>query len=192
LTPTSLRIILEHCTTAAALRAVAACGPTVAGTITAHHLALSIDDVVGRPFHFCKPVAKLPADRRALVAAAVSGDAQFFFGSDSAPHPATKKTGGVAAAGVFTQPYVTQLVLDALEKGVETGWLREEDISAATLEGFLSRFGREFYKVPDERQEKIVLTKGKSHIRHSLVTPDAEHVVLFREGQPTWTVAWKK
>jgi dihydroorotase len=30
----SLRIILEHCTTTAAVKAVLSCGPTVAGTIT--------------------------------------------------------------------------------------------------------------------------------------------------------------
>src|ERR1700761_8221823 len=39
-----LRIILEHCTSAAAIKAVLACGPTVAATITAHHLYLTIDD----------------------------------------------------------------------------------------------------------------------------------------------------
>jgi dihydroorotase len=44
-----LRIILEHCSTAAALEAVQACGPSVAGTITAHHLSLVIDDWAGDP-----------------------------------------------------------------------------------------------------------------------------------------------
>lgn len=33
-----LKIVLEHCTTAAAVAAVEACGETVVGTITAHHL----------------------------------------------------------------------------------------------------------------------------------------------------------
>jgi dihydroorotase len=55
-----LRIVLEHCTTAAAVEAVRACGPTVAATITAHHLYLTIDDVVGNCYNFCKPVSKLP------------------------------------------------------------------------------------------------------------------------------------
>jgi dihydroorotase len=50
-----LRIILEHCTTAAAVRAVRECGDTVAATITAHHLFLTIDNVVADPFCFCKP-----------------------------------------------------------------------------------------------------------------------------------------
>lgn len=42
------------------------CGPTVACTITAHHLALTVDDWAGQSWHFCKPVAKYPDDRRAL------------------------------------------------------------------------------------------------------------------------------
>ena len=39
-----LRIVLEHCTTADAVEAVRACGETVVGTITSHHLFLTIDD----------------------------------------------------------------------------------------------------------------------------------------------------
>ena len=50
-----LRIILEHCTTAKAVQAVKECGDTVAATITAHHLFLTIDNVVADPFCFCKP-----------------------------------------------------------------------------------------------------------------------------------------
>lgn len=81
-----LRIILEHCSTAAALEAVRACGPTVAGTITAHHLSLIIDDWAGDPFCFCKPVAKTPEDRDALLKAVVGSEGRFFLGTDSAPH----------------------------------------------------------------------------------------------------------
>jgi len=105
-----LRIILEHCTTSAAVGAVLQCGPTVAGTITAHHLFLTIDDVVGNNAHFCKPVAKTDSDRTALLQTAVSGNAKFFLGTDSAPHTRAAKVneanfGKSCAAGVFTQPY---------------------------------------------------------------------------------------
>lgn len=54
-----LRIVLEHCSTREALDAVRACGPTVAATITAHHLWMTVDDFwCGDAFNFCKPVAK--------------------------------------------------------------------------------------------------------------------------------------
>jgi dihydroorotase len=48
------------------VEAVKACGETVACTITAHHLALTVDDWAGQSYHFCKPVAKFPDDRLAL------------------------------------------------------------------------------------------------------------------------------
>jgi dihydroorotase len=42
----TLKIVLEHCTTAAAVAAVKECGPTVVGTITVRYLSLSIEIVV--------------------------------------------------------------------------------------------------------------------------------------------------
>ena len=62
----ALRIVLEHATTRAAVEAVKKCGSTVACTITAHHLALTVDDWAGQSWNFCKPVAKYPDDRQAL------------------------------------------------------------------------------------------------------------------------------
>src|ERR1700712_3604913 len=96
---------------------------------TAHHLFLIIDDVVGDNYAFCKPVAKLDTDREVLLKTAISGNPKFFLGTDSAPHPREAKIGGFgkAAAGVFTQPYATQTVLDALEAGCKGEIIREED-----------------------------------------------------------------
>tara|TARA_R110002060_G_scaffold29381_2_gene39666 strand:+ start:1391 stop:1588 length:198 start_codon:yes stop_codon:yes gene_type:complete len=45
-----LKIVLEHCTTRDAIEAVNKCGPNVVGTITAHHLYLTIDDWADDPF----------------------------------------------------------------------------------------------------------------------------------------------
>ena len=61
-----LRIVLEHATTRAAVDMVKSLGPTVGCTITAHHLALTVDDWAGQAWNFCKPVAKYPDDRAAL------------------------------------------------------------------------------------------------------------------------------
>lgn len=61
-----LRIVLEHATTRAAVEAVKALGSTVACTITAHHLAMTVDDWAGQSWNYCKPVAKYPSDREAL------------------------------------------------------------------------------------------------------------------------------
>lgn len=186
-----LRIVLEHCTTAAAIKAVQSCGPTVAATITAHHLFMIVDDWAGDPHCFCKPVAKLPSDRRALLRAAVSGDPKFFFGTDSAPHPAITKRADRFAAGVFTQPHAVGLVINAFEQGIETGVLKPEDVTEEKLIGFLCKFGRDFYSVKDKTGERIVLSKPSSPIEELLRTPNGTiEVVPFRRGKLTWKTSW--
>jgi len=187
-----LRIILEHCTTEAAVKAVKSCGPTVAATITAHHPFLIVDDWAGDPHCFCKPVAKLPSDRRALLRTLVSGDPKFFLGTDSAPHPAISKRGDKVAAGVFTQPNAVSYVVDALEVGVEMSVISEDEITQEKLANFISEFGRSFYQVEDTRKEKIVLKKGSKTVQDILRSPDsAIEVVPFRRGKMTWDVQFK-
>lgn len=191
----SLRIILEHCTSARAIETVLQCSPTVAATITAHHLHLTVDDVVGNPHHFCKPVAKLPSDRMALLKAATSGNSKFFFGSDSAPHPRRLKDAGLKkpAAGVFTQPYATQTVLDAFGAACRSGMLRETDVTPELLKGFLSRFGRDFYRVGGGKTETIKMENGGASIEDVITGrgSDAVEIVPFRRGERTWHLTWK-
>lgn len=175
-----LRIVLEHCTTAAAIQTVLSCGPTVAGTITAHHLYLTVDSWAGNSFNFCKPVAKLPSDRASLIEAATSGNPKFFLGSDSAPHPMSAKLGRKAAAGVYTQPYLMQYVTEIFEKA---GKLDK-------LQGFAAEFGRKFYGIePDIREGKIVMLKRDVTVKDSVGGDDG--IVLFRAGERlTWDVTW--
>lgn len=186
-----LRIILEHCTTSAAIEAVKKCGPTVAATLTAHHLFLVVDDWAGDPHCFCKPVAKLPSDRRALLKTALSGNSKFFLGTDSAPHPAISKRGDRVAAGVFTQPHAVSYVIDALQMGVESGVLTAEDVTKEKLENFLSGFGRAFYRVGNPGDERIVLRSPTAAVEDVLTTQDETiEVVPFRRGKMTWDVQW--
>lgn len=171
-----LKIVLEHCTSQAAVECVKglheSTGGRVVGTITAHHLFLTIDDVVGDPMNFCKPVAKTGVDRRALLRAVVEGKGAFFFGSDSAPHALGKKYGGgmigvgtdnavvvpgKCAAGVFTQPYATQLVLEALEAAVQKGVVKAGECTTEVLEGFLGGYGRAFYGVEGSNRRMRVV-----------------------------------
>lgn len=159
-------------------------------SITAHHLSIIIDNWAGDPFCFCKPVAKTPADRDALLRTAASGNPKFFFGSDSAPHPAASKRGGdKIAAGVFTQPYTTQVVLDSFEQACENGILKEEDITPEVVEGFMSKFGRQFYGIGEEQKEFITLEKKDEKIVN-LLQSDKVDVVPFRRDQQTWSVSW--
>ncbi|KAJ4375314.1 dihydroorotase [Neocucurbitaria cava] len=159
----NLRIILEHCSTAAALTAVLSCGPSVAGTLTAHHLSLTIDDWAGDPFSFCKPVAKTPEDRDALIQAVVHSKGKFFLGTDSAPHERSKKRGeDKVAAGVFTQPHALGYVLDALERGVERGVIGGGGY-AGGVGGVFRGWGGGFMGWGWEG-ERVVLKKGRRRL----------------------------
>lgn len=181
-------------------------------TITAHHLYLTEHEACCDPFAFCKPIPKKPTDRDALVKAVVSGNTKFFLyversllfcdqiltclsGSDSAPHPLQNKTSaekGKAPAGVFTQPFVTQLVLLGLEEAVDRGVISEQDITLEKLEGFLSRNGREFYKLPETSGRKIILERKGDKIPTSVKTADGSvEVGISRAGVETFSLRWE-
>ncbi|KAL5606894.1 hypothetical protein BROUX41_003271 [Berkeleyomyces rouxiae] len=185
-----LRIVLEHCTTAAAVEAVRKCGPTVSATITAHHLYLTEHDACCDPLAFCKPLPKKPNDRDALVKALVSGDSKFFFGTDSAPHPRAAKAQDQPPAGVFTQPYAVQYVLLALEEAVERGVIDWADITQAKLEQFFSGAPRAFYKLP-AATARIVLERKNETVAESIKNADGSvEVACSRPGASVWSVSW--
>lgn len=101
-----LRICMEHITTAAAVQLLDEF-PNLCATVTLQHLFITLDDVAGgmlQPHLFCKPIAKRPEDREALLQAALNAHPRLMFGSDSAPHPRCKKESCGCAAGVFTAP----------------------------------------------------------------------------------------
>ncbi|HTK60574.1 MAG TPA: dihydroorotase [Candidatus Baltobacteraceae bacterium] len=133
-----LRMVLEHLSTAAAVRCIEDLPDNVGATITAHHLMLTLDDVIGdllQPHHFCKPIPKRPEDRKALIAAATGGNPKFFFGSDSAPHVKGMKECAFGCAGVFSAPVAIPVLAQVFEK---YGALDK-------LEGFTSKHGAAFY-----------------------------------------------
>lgn len=176
-----LRIILEHCTSAAAVEAVKSCGDTVGATITAHHLYLTVDSWGGNSHNFCKPVAKLPSDREALIKAATSGDSKFFFGSDSAPHPVSAKTRAVgAAAGVFTQSNAIPLVAEVFEN----------EGKLENLKKFVTTNGANFYNVEPEDKSTVKLVKKPHKVVESMGGGDYI-LVPFKAGHElSWSVEW--
>jgi len=136
-----LRIVFEHITTRDAAEYVAAAGPNLAATITAHHLLYNRNAIFRgglRPHYYCLPVLKREAHRRALVNAATSGNAKFFLGTDSAPHPRAEKEAACGCAGCFTAHAALELYAEAFEN---SGML-------ARLEAFASFSGPDFYRLP--------------------------------------------
>jgi len=113
-----LTIIMEHITTKEAVDMLDKFENLYA-TITLHHLIITLDDVAGgmlQPHLFCKPIAKRPVDRDALLNVALEGHPKVMFGSDSAPHPKHAKEACGCAAGVFTSPIAIQVLVDLFEK----------------------------------------------------------------------------
>ncbi|MFV9503687.1 MAG: dihydroorotase [Oscillochloridaceae bacterium umkhey_bin13] len=113
-----LTIVMEHITTAAALDLLDRY-PNLAATVTLHHLLITLDDVAGgllQPHLFCKPIAKRPEDRAALLEAALAARPRLMFGSDSAPHPVSRKEAAGCAAGVFTAPVILPMLADLFER----------------------------------------------------------------------------
>jgi dihydroorotase len=113
-----LKIIMEHITTKDAIELLDKYDNLYA-TVTLHHLLITLDDVAGgmlAPHLFCKPIAKRPEDRSALLDAALKAHPKLMFGSDSAPHPKHKKECCGCAAGVFTSPIALQVLTELFEK----------------------------------------------------------------------------
>lgn len=112
-----LTIIMEHITTKEAVDMLDRFDNLYA-TITLHHLIITLDDVAGgmlQPHLFCKPIAKRPVDRDALLKVALEGHPKVMFGSDSAPHPKHAKENCGCAAGVFTAPIAIQVLVQLFE-----------------------------------------------------------------------------
>jgi dihydroorotase len=113
-----LKIIMEHITTKDAVELLQKYDNLYA-TITLHHLLITLDDVAGgmlQPHLFCKPIAKTPVDREALLEIALSGNPKVMFGSDSAPHPQEAKESCGCAAGVFTAPIALQVLAQVFDE----------------------------------------------------------------------------
>nr|MBP6720230.1 dihydroorotase [Rhodoferax sp.] len=136
-----LKIVFEHITTREAAQYVQSADQFTAATITAHHLLYNRNALFTggiRPHYYCLPVLKRETHRLALVAAATSGSAQFFLGTDSAPHPAHLKEHASGCAGCYTSHAAMELYTEAFDS---VGALDQ-------LEAFASFNGADFYGLP--------------------------------------------
>ena len=137
----NLRVVFEHITTKQAVDYVAQASRALSATITTHHLMINRNAYLAggiKPHYYCLPVAKRESHRKALVAAATSGDPRFFLGTDSAPHTEPNKLQACGCAGIFTAPNTMGCLAQ----------LFEEAQALDKLEGFTSLHGPAFYKLP--------------------------------------------
>ncbi|NIZ14015.1 dihydroorotase [Phaeobacter sp. HF9A] len=170
-----LRVVMEHITTANAADYVRSQEADLGATITTHHLIINRNHIlVGgiKPHYYCLPVAKREEHRLALRAAATSGDARFFLGTDSAPHTDANKLQPCGCAGCFTASNTMPLLAHVFE---------EED-ALEQLERFASKNGPAFYRLP-ENDRQITLVKQDAPVRfpEKIDTPDGP-VTVFDPG----------
>ena len=89
-----------------------------------------------------------------------------------------------------------QLVLLALQDATEQGILNESDITQDRLEAFLSKSGREFYKLPIQASRNIVLERrlGREEvvkIPKSIKSANSSvEVGVSRAGAEVFALSW--
>eukprot|EP00882_Tetradesmus_deserticola_P020082 GHRQ01021640.1.p1 GENE.GHRQ01021640.1~~GHRQ01021640.1.p1 ORF type:complete len:325 (+),score=165.60 GHRQ01021640.1:265-1239(+) len=136
-----LKVVMEHITTADAAEFVAGAPANIAATITPQHMLLNRNALFAkglRPHNYCLPILKRERHREAVAAAATSGSAKFFLGSDSAPHAVHTKEAPCGCAGIFSAPIALPLYAMAFE---QAGALDK-------LQAFASFNGPDFYGLP--------------------------------------------
>ena len=178
----TLKLVLEHITTAQAVAFVSASGPNVAATLTPQHLLMNRNDMlVGgiRPHNYCLPVLKRRTHQLALQQAAISGNPKFFLGTDSAPHLQERKESACGCAGCYSAPAAIELYAQIFD---ELGALDK-------LEGFASHFGADFYGLP-RNQARIRLCRETWQLPEKLALLGGRTLIPFWAGQPLhWRLA---
>lgn len=177
----ALKIVLEHLSSKTAVDFVRSAAPQVGGTITPYHLVLNRTDWLGyglRPYMYCMPVIKTERDRRALVEAATSGDVCFFLGTDSAPHPVTKKLNVIGAAGLFNSPVAIESYAKVF---ADAGALDK-------LEGFASLNGPRHYGLPKNEDTITLEVSPWTAPEDVAVSGPEERALVYRGGE---TIEWR-
>jgi dihydroorotase len=177
----SLKIVLEHITTAHAVEFVKSTAGQVGATVTAHHLLYNRTDMLAggiRPHLYCLPILKRNIHQQALIEAVTSGDPRFFLGTDSAPHIRGLKENACGCAGSYTAFAALELYADVFERAG----------AMDRLEGFASHFGADFYGLPRNKR-RIRLEKSPWTVPADYAF-GPERVVPLRAGeQLQWRVA---
>jgi dihydroorotase len=174
-----LKVVMEHVTTKDGVDVVRANKGRVGATITPQHLLYDRNALFEGGIHphlYCLPVLKRNVHRRALRAAATSGEPSFFLGTDSAPHLRHLKEAACGCAGVFSAPIAVQVYLRifAGENALDR------------FEAFASLNGPAFYGLPPN-DEKVTYVERPMPVAERLNVPQEGEIVCLLGGQ---TVEW--
>jgi dihydroorotase len=176
-----LRMILEHLSSKDGVDFVRSAAPQLGGTITPYHMQLTRTDWLGwglKPYMYCMPVIKTEKDRQALRKAATSGEACYFLGTDSAPHPVAKKLSVNGIPGLFNAPVAIETYAKVFE----------EEGALDKLEAFASLNGPRHYRLPPN-EATIMLEKSPWKAPEEVkVEGSDEKALVYRGGE---TIEWR-
>ena len=175
----SLRIVLEHITTAEAAQYIAEAAPGIGATVTPHHLVINRNALFAggiRPHAYCLPIAKRETHRQALRRAVASGSDRFFLGTDTAPHAIAAKEAECGCAGIFCAPQALAIYAAVFE---ELGALDQ-------LEAFASLNGPKFYGL--EPNSGTVTLERAPFEMPAVVAEEVGGLRPFRAGE---TLGWR-
>ncbi|HET7678560.1 MAG TPA: dihydroorotase [Xanthobacteraceae bacterium] len=176
-----LRIILEHLSSKDGADFVRSASPQVGGTITPYHMELNRTDWLGaglKPYMYCMPVIKTEKDRQALRKAATSGEACFFLGTDSAPHPVAKKLAVNGIPGLFNSP----VAIETYAK------IFDEEGALHNLEAFASLNGPKHYRLPPNEATITLERSPWTAPEEVKVDGPDERALIYRGGE---TIEWR-
>jgi dihydroorotase len=169
-----LKFILEHLSSKDGVEFVRAYAPQVGGTITPYHMEYTRTDWFGwglKPYLYVMPVIKTEADRQALRQAATSGEACYFLGTDSAPHPMAKKLSVNGIPGIFNAPVCLAVYAKVFE----------EEGALDKLEAFASLNGPAHYGLPPN-EGTITLEKKPWTPMAEILVPGPDERALVHHG----------
>ena len=177
-----LRVVMEHITTEEGVAYAAEGGENLAATITTHHLIINRNHILAggiKPHYYCLPVAKREKHRQALRKAATSGSSRYFLGTDSAPHVDALKEHACGCAGCFTATNTMSVLAHAFE----------EEGALDKLEGFASRNGPAFYRLPVNAGTITLEKRAEPCTWPEKIQAEPGPVTVFNPGFPVhWHV----
>ena len=172
----NLRVSLEHMSTKVGAEFMEKNGKDgkLVATITPHHLMYDRTQAFNggyRSLLHCKPLVKRTEDREAVRALATKGLLFISAGTDTAPHPESKKFSSNVAFGVFNSPVAIEMYTQVFD---EMGALKQ-------LEDFLSINGPRFFGIT-LANDTVTLVKKDWQVTEPVATS---------EGAKIWPVGHK-
>ncbi len=183
-----LKVSLEHVSSGEAVDFMEKNGKEgqLVATVTPHHLVYDRTHAFSggyRALLHCKPLLKRREDRKRLREFVGKGLPFVSAGTDSAPHPESKKFSSCCAFGVFNSPVAIELYAQVFD---ELGVLDK-------MENFLSVNGPRFFGL-EPSAETITLEKKDWQVTDPIVTEEGENVWPIghvQYGRGNETLRWR-